>query len=1606
MNASYHHLPSNIARRFLILLPVIFISLNISGQTQTFTSSGTFTVPPGVTSIVVECWGGGGGGGSSYTSPTNRRAGGGGGGGGYSLSIVAVTPGNSYNIVVGNGGSGGVVGNGSAGGASTFNVVTVVANGGAGGLRGGNGAGGAGALVGTGDITYRGGNGGTGSNPAGSGGGGGGAGSTGTGGNALSTTAGTGTTLNGGNGGAGRTTFSANGNNGSTYGGGGSGGYSLANAGDRSGGAGAKGLVIITIPPRFISQPSDFSGCTASFSVVATGNAPLTYQWQENNGGGFSNITDGGIYGGTTASTLTISGASDAMNGYMYRCVVTDASGYSSTSTGATLTVIPPVLKFGFGYSMDITLSPASGSSDLTDFPALISFTSTLLRTTAFGGHTNNSNGYDIIFTDQNGSKLDHQLEYYNASTGNYVAWVRIPVLSQSSSTTIRMYYGNPLVSVNPSVKSVWTSSYKGVWHMNGSDYTDATTYLNNGTSVNTTSITGKIAGGRGFNGSTSYIQVTTTGFVPNDNNQTISIWANYPVAPTDNRNLISFQAGQTGSAIQLGFRGGHAVAWEWGGTILADGGAAPSINNWHYYVYTFDGTTSWIYIDGVLKGSSTVAPQTLLPTEGNFGRYNPGEYINANLDEPRFSMSPKSSGWILTEYNNQNNPAGFITLGSEVNATLLSSVGVCSTTYTLDQGFPAGGIYSGDGVSGSNFNASVAGVGTHAITYLYTGANGCSSSAVKNIVVTPIPAAPAVTNKQCCISNIVDIDGTGTNLKWYSDAGLTNLVGTGTPFATGKTTAGIYTYYVTQTINGCTSPASSASLTILNGTAITTHPQPSTICNGDNASFSVAATGYNMTYQWQENGFNIINGGIYSGANSATLTLTNPGMAKNGKLYRCLIYSSCGTSPAASSTALLTVTALPVATFSYTGTPYCPTAANPFPAFSGGGIAGTFSSTSGLVFVSPATGQVNLSASTPGTYTVTNTIAAAGGCGIVTATSPITIISDQIWTGTSGTDWNTPGNWSCGYLPNLTTNVQIPDVPNKPVIGGGATAKVKNLVIDPGSSLTVTGNTVQISGTITNNGTFTAVSGTIEMNGSVVQSVGSGTFAGNTIKDLIINNISGVTLLGPLNVSGKVLVQNGDLSSGGNLTLLSTATQTALIDGTGTGNVTGNVTIQRYLPSGFGYKYISSPVQSATVNEFSDDMTLGAFTFFWYDESRTASGWVSYNSPSTNPLIPMRGYSVNFGSSSLPKTVDITGVVNNGSMSVTLYNNNNTYTKGFNLVGNPYPSPIDWAASSGWTKTNIDNALYYFKASTTDQYGGTYGTYINGISSDEGSSSNIIPSMQGFLIHVSDVPAPYPVTGTLALNNNVRITDLTHPFSAKKSIKASIPFLRLIARFSDDTGSADPVVIYFDDKATPEFNSELDALKLLNTDLKIPNLYSVKSSGEKLSINALPPVPDNIVNVPLGMKINRAGNIIFRINDIDETLTGMRIYLSDIVAGTEQDLMNGKEYIVSLAQGEYTDRFFLNLSNLTTGTPDDIFKPEVFNIYSSDGLLKAEIFGLQGKSGTLNIINLLGQVVFTDMIYTVGYHEFDPGLKDGIYIVNFTSGTFRISKKLFIQHR
>jgi hypothetical protein len=573
----------------------------------------------------------------------------------------------------------------------------------------------------------------------------------------------------------------------------------------------------------------------------------------------------------------------------------------------------------------------------------------------------------------------------------------------------------------------------------------------------------------------------------------------------------------------------------------------------------------------------------------------------------------------------------------------------------------------------------------------------------------------------------------------------------------------------------------------------------------------------------------------------------------------------------------------------------------------------------------------------------------------------------------------------------------------------GSAMTIAGNVNIGSGATFNTGGFTHSTGGNWTNSGTFNNDAGKLIFNGTT-QTI-SGTSQSN-FNDLEIAGGSTTTISTSGTSVGRMLLCNGTLNTNNDLTLLSVSDQTALIDGAGTGQVSGYVTMQRYLSSGFGYKYFSSPFQGATVNEFGDEVNLSAVfpLIYKYDETRVSSGWVAYNA-SAGVLNPMEGYAVNFGTSAATITADVTGVVNNGSLSRTIYNNNNLYTKGFNLAGNPYPSPIDWDAATGWIKNNIDDALYYFKAGITEQYTGTYSTYINGTSSD-GSATNTIPTMQAFFVHVST--GTYPVSGTLAMTNSVRINNLSHPFIKSASIYSksynssgsSRSFIRLFARLGENPDSSDPMVIYFDEKAQKEFDSGLDALKLMNTDILVPNLYSVASDGAKLSINALPVTDDSLLVIPLGLKTAINSNITFCLRDTTFLPPETTIYIHDNRTGTDVSLNNSGEYAIYLNAGEYIDRFSLRLIKGTTDISEAKPSTDLFSMYCSHSVLVADFKLMSGNRGTLMICNLSGQILFRTEILSGGYQEFNPRLNAGLYFVSFISGNLIDTKKIIIINR
>jgi fibronectin-binding autotransporter adhesin len=469
-------------------------------------------------------------------------------------------------------------------------------------------------------------------------------------------------------------------------------------------------------------------------------------------------------------------------------------------------------------------------------------------------------------------------------------------------------------------------------------------------------------------------------------------------------------------------------------------------------------------------------------------------------------------------------------------------------------------------------------------------------------------------------------------------------------------------------------------------------------------------------------------------------------------------------------------------------------------------------------------------------------------------------------------------------------------------------------------------------------------------------------------------------------------------LNTANNLTLLSRADQTALIDGSGNGEITGNVTMQRYLPNGFGYKYVSSPFQNASVGGFAAEIDLTADfpTFYRYEENRDATGWVTFVDPA-GMLIPMAGYAANSGTSTVPKTLSLTAGVNNGAMApVALYNRDKTYTKGFNLVGNPYPSPIDWDAVNGWTRSNIDNAIYYFDAGTTDQYTGTYSTYINGISSN-GTATNVIASMQGFFVHVSD--GAYPVSGSFGMDNRVRVNNLSPAFH-KNTDDLYRPVIRLSAGFEESSSHSDPLVIYFDETATSGFENELDAIKLNNTDPGVPNFYALSEEGQRLSIGAWP-TPEENCEILLGIKTDKPGILKFSLASAQNLKPGTGIFLKDKMSGIVQDFQRNPNYTVYLTEGDVQNRFALVFS-------DKDMSQEAFGNGSVDAYVQDEsiyvIVRLKDEQVNVSLHNIAGQLLINRNYSGEGHHKLGPVPVPGVYVVTVFTGMGTVSKKILVK--
>ncbi|MBN1675835.1 MAG: DUF2341 domain-containing protein, partial [Kiritimatiellae bacterium] len=357
---------------------------------------------------------------------------------------------------------------------------------------------------------------------------------------------------------------------------------------------------------------------------------------------------------------------------------------------GSLLCLLPAAeaaWKSGYGYRKSLTIDAdaVSGTDDLTNFPALVSLTDADLATTNNGGHVTSADGYDILFTGQDGTtQLDHELERYTQASGELVAWVRVPILSGATDTALYLYFGNGSIgSTQERVEDVWTNDFRGVWHLaetSGTVCYDSTAWTNHGVktaeSNPASTNAGMIGGAQLFDNSVNRIDIgdPASGALDMDTGSfTYGCWV-YADASSGTFDEPWSKGG--GSVSNPGFdlefgTGGWNSYLSDGDETKATQFTQETLGQWLYAVAVVDRAANLarVYVNG--SESNTLDITSLGSVSGtaagSIGASPTGNYpFQGRIDEMRVAAALRTADWIATCYTNQFDPAGFLAAGSK----------------------------------------------------------------------------------------------------------------------------------------------------------------------------------------------------------------------------------------------------------------------------------------------------------------------------------------------------------------------------------------------------------------------------------------------------------------------------------------------------------------------------------------------------------------------------------------------------------------------------------------------------------------------------------------------------------------------------------------------------------------------------------------------------------------------------------------------------------------------------------------------------------------------------------------------------------------------------
>ncbi|SKC82440.1 fibronectin type III domain-containing protein [Ohtaekwangia koreensis] len=488
-------------------------------------------------------------------------------------------------------------------------------------------------------------------------------------------------------------------------------------------------------------------------------------------------------------------------------------------------------------------------------------------------------------------------------------------------------------------------------------------------------------------------------------------------------------------------------------------------------------------------------------------------------------------------------------------------------------------------------------------------------------------------------------------------------------------------------------------------------------------------------------------------------------------------------------------------------------------------------------------------------------------------------------------------------------------------------------LVLETGSILQLDNNNLVMNGNVSINPD--SETGSIAMNSGDLTLTTTSTLSSNLLFSDTYNNINNLTLsstgaaefnlLSLIKAYDLVTLTRGELNTyNGNMILVSNASGSARIGPLLSGaKITGDITYQRFMPGeGRIYRYIASPIKGMKVADIQKYIPVtGIFTgrstgtglasntatMFNYNES--GGGWLNFppnGGTNQDSLRIGKGYAIFVREGTNPTTWEVTGNPYQGSFIFPLTGGTSGQDNGWNLLGNPYPAPIQWTGSSAdgkWSSMqNVSNTVSVRENFGTEYrwrvWNGTTGNLENGI---------IAPG-QSFWVQTTSA------TPSLIITENAKFTSDGEFHRASGASTEALEVTMTNGTLVDET------YIQTAATASDSYNKFEDAIKQSNTYF---NLSSKSKDGISLAINI---VSSDFCkhDIPLNIDNAAKGNYTLKFNGINTYLA--KAYLVDAFLGTQVELTNDFAYSFSITDNVLSKgtRFTITLQ-----------KPEVESIQS-----------------------------------------------------------------------